>query len=265
MRLLFCLLFSIPLSLSACDCFYTEYFCEYTKAALEWSPDNTVVMRARLKEYRTPNVDGFFPLYDFEVLDVLVGEFDAPIVSLLGQDGANCNGPNTQPTEGQEYVMMFSRREGYFSAYGIDDFSNPYPIHDYPGCGDGTLEVSNNRVLGKITEGLSSISLNSLRDHLSECLGEEFIKPPGAGILPYYEASVLPNPASESFTVTFAEPTPVFAVRLYDMRGRVISGTKNDGQELTEHLVNVSQLPAGIYQLMVLTDGIRVRKQVVVL
>jgi len=88
MRLLLYLLFSFPLGLSACSCIFTEYFCDYTESYLEWSPDSVVVMRGRLADFRTPDVNGSLPLYDFKVEEVLVGDFSEPFVSLLGPNVA---------------------------------------------------------------------------------------------------------------------------------------------------------------------------------
>ena len=265
MRYFFYLLLYVPLSLSACSCVFTSQFCDYTEAYLEWSPDSTVVMRARLLEYRTPDVNGFFPLYDYEVLEVLVGEFDAPMVSLLGQDGANCNGPWAQVRAGEEYIVMFSNRKNYFSAYGIRNFSNPYPIHDYPGCGDATLALENGLVSGPIADGVTRLNLDAFKDQLGGCIGEELLNAGPFGNLLSYEATVRPNPASEIFLVTFTEATPVFALQLFDVAGRLVSEDRYGGQEIMEHRVNVSDLPAGVYQLIVKTDGLWIKKRVVVI
>lgn len=265
MRFLLYIFFSFPLGLSACSCFYIENFCDYTESYLEWSPDSVVVMRGRLEDFRTPDVSGFFPLYDFKVLEVLVGDFSEPFISLLGQDGANCNGPVVSLFENREYIVMFSNRVNYFSAYGIDDFQNPYPIFDYPGCGDATLEVKNNQVTGKISSGTSSVSMAGFSDLLGNCLGET-INPPGTGpVFDRYEARVYPNPTTDKFQVVFTDPAPVFQVDLYDVAGRLISREVLDGTPISDHIVNVNQLPAGVYQLVMETNGLRVRKQVIVL
>jgi hypothetical protein len=76
---------------------------------------------------------------------------------------------------------------------------------------------------------------------------------------------VYPNPTSDRFRVFFAEPAPVFDAALYDVAGRLISREKLDGTPITEHIANVNRLPSGVYQLVMETDGLRVRKQVMVL
>lgn len=268
MRFLFYIFLSLPIGLSACTCVFTEYFCDYTESYLEWSPDSVVVMRGRFQEFRTPDVSGYFPLFDFQVVEVLVGDFSAPFVSLLGQDGANCNGPypyNTELVRGQEYVVLFSNRKGYFSAYGINDFQNQYPIYDYPGCGDATLEVRNGKVEGNISAGTSSVSIREFSGLLGDCLGMETNSSGYLSEVNRYEASVYPNPATDQFKVDFSKPTPVLNVSLYDVAGRLISREELDGSPINEHIVDVNRLPAGVYQLVIETDGVRVRKQVMVL
>lgn len=265
MRLLILLFLFMPVMSSACSCFYTESFCEYTENFFEWTEGETVVVRARFKEFRTPDVNGYAPLFDFVILEVIAGEMDASIVSLWGQDGGNCNGPIMQLNEGAEYMVMFSSRPGYTSYYGdlATGINNPYPIHDFPGCGPATLPISGTTITGAIAPGISSISVSSFRQQLAECVGEEVIANPENPLFPVYEATVSPNPAREFFTVTFAEPAPVFQISLYDMLGRLISREQLNGALISSHEVIIEKLPAGVYVLVMETDGIRVKKQVV--
>lgn len=265
MRLLILLFLFMPAMSSACSCYYTETFCEYTKNFFEWTEGETVVVRARFKAFRTPDVNGYAPLFDFVILEVIAGEIDAPIVSLWGQDGGNCNGPIMQLTEGDEYMVMFSSRPGYSTYYGglADGIENPYPIHDFPGCGPATLSIRGATVTGAIAPGISTISTIRFRQQLAECVGEEVIVKPEYPLLPVYEVTVSPNPARESFTVAFTVPAPVLQVSLYDMLGRLISREQLNGALISSHEVIIEKLPAGVYVLVMETDGIRVKKQVV--
>lgn len=267
MRSLFFFLLLFPVSATACTCYFTEYFCEYAEGYLEWSPDSTVIARVKFEEFRTPDVNGYAPLYDFRVLDVLVGDFEAPFVSLWGQDGGNCNGPIMELREGGVYIVLFSNRTGYSTYYSelLGGINNRYPIHDYPGCGPATLAIRSGRVTGPLGPGKTSISLNTLIPFLEDCSGIDVESPGGFFDLPSYSARVWPNPTSGRFVVGFEEPAPVFSTSLYDMRGRLIGEEKLDGALISEHEINLDKVPAGVYQLVMQTDGISVKKRVVVL
>ncbi|WP_020569908.1 T9SS type A sorting domain-containing protein [Neolewinella persica] len=267
MRLLILLFLILPSSVFACSCFWTEDFCEYTANYFEWTEGKVVVARAKFIEFRSPTVDGFAPLFDFEILEVLVGELTENHVTLWGQDGANCNGPVIEMDEGQEYMVMFPSTEGYSSAYGSlsGGIPNRYPIYDYPGCGPATLVVQGERVSGPIAEGVNAMFKPAFYDQLAECVGEENMNAEGPTVrYKTYEAIVRPNPASDHFIVEFETEVPVFAVSLYDVLGRLVSRDQLGGVGTTSHEVNVSGLPAGVYILVVETDGIRVKRRIVV-
>jgi hypothetical protein len=267
MRLLILLFLILPSSIFGCSCFWTDDFCEYTANYFEWREGEVIVVRAKFLEFRTPDVDGFAPLYDFEILEVLVGELEEGEVSLWGQDGANCNGPVIELDEGKEYMIMFPSTEGYSSAYSnlSGGIPNRFPIYDYPGCGPATLEVQRQSVSGPIADGVDRILKSDFYDKLAECVGEENVnfEQPGTGYN-NYEAIVRPNPASDHFTIEFETEVPVFAVSLYDVLGRLVSRDQLDGVGTRSHQVNVAYLPSGIYVLVLETDGLRVKKRIVV-
>jgi len=227
-----------------------------------------VIVRAKFIEFRTPAVDGYAPLYDFEVMEVIAGDLDNRFVSLWGQDGANCNGPVIELSEEGEYIVMFPSTEGYSSAYaGLSGgIENRYPIYDYPGCGTSTLQVLRQTISGQIAEGVNDILKSAFYELLEECTGVEVdIKTPGFGELyNSYEATIRPNPASDNFIIDFDTAVPVFAVSLYDALGRLISNDQLGGVETTSHQVNVANLPSGVYNLVVGTDGVRIKKRIVV-
>ncbi len=265
--LLFFLLLLLPVPASACLCFFTQHFCDYAGGYLEWSPDSTVIARVKFEEFRTPNVNGFAPLYDFKVLDVLVGEYEAPFVTLWGQDGGNCNGPVMALREGRDYIVLFTSYTGYSTYYsGLrGGINNRYPIHDYLGCGPATLAINRGRVTGPLGPGKTSVSLNNLIPFLEECTGVDVESPGGFFDLPSYSARVWPNPTNGRFMVGFGKPTPIYSASLYDMRGRLIEEERLDGSLISEHEISLDKVPAGVYQLVMQTDGISVKKRVVVI
>ncbi len=267
MRSLLFFLLLLPIPAAACTCFFIGDFCDYAEGYLEWSPDSTVIARVKFEEFRTPDVNGFAPLYDFKVLDVLVGEFEAPFVSLWGQDGGNCNGPIMELQQGRDYIVLFTNYAGYSTYYselrgGID---NRYPIHNYPGCGPATLSITRGRITGPLGPGKTSVSLNGFVPFLEECAGITIENPGGVFDIKSYSATIWPNPTNGRFVVGFEEPAPVFSASLYDMRGRLIEEERLDGSPISQHEISLNKVPAGVYQLVMQTDGVSVKKRVVVI
>jgi hypothetical protein len=267
MRLLILLFLFLPFKATAGSCIWTDYFCDYSANYFEWTEGETTIVRAKFLEFRAPDVDGYAPLYDFEILEVIAGEMNENFVSLWGQDGANCNGPVIELTDEREYIVLFPTEEGYSSAYttlsgGIE---NRYPIFNYPGCGTGTLEVQGQTIRGLIAEGVDVSSKAAFYERLEECAGIDVNSPEGPDRYNSYEVTILPNPVSDHFEVVFESETPVFDVSLYDMLGRLVLRNQLNGVGTTSHEMEVANLPAGVYNLVIGTDGLRVKKQVIVL
>ena len=60
--------------------------------------------------------------------------------------------------------------------------------------------------------------------------------------------SIFPNPASESITVSFDEPTSLEKIYIYDITGRLIQSLNMDtGQDVGTYLLGVQDLPTGSY------------------
>ncbi len=267
MRLFPYLLLLFPATGFACSCAWTETFCAYTKSYLSWTEGNTVVARVRLVKFANASRQGYFPLYDFELLEVYAGEAAlGDRVSLLGQDGGNCNGVIEHYRIGAEYIVMYPNTPDKYTTYYDDsDVDNPYPIVDLPGCGPSVLTVDGWQVRGAITETITSVPLSTIRDELRECLGELFPqenpnpdRPRATGV------SILPNPATTSFTVQPEEATALYGIAFYDMLGRLIWKDELSGEIVTEYRVSVVGLPAGVYVLVMQTDGLRIKEQVIV-
>ena len=265
MKYLIYLLLLIPAAGQACSCLFTEYFCDYAASFYEWSGEDVTIVRAQYIDFRLAE-GGRVPLFDVLVKEVISGTaVIGQTYSLLGQDGANCNGPIISMDEGGEYIILFVNKDGFHSSYsGVTLANNPFPVRNFPGCGTSALLVDGRDVSGKIAEGSSRASLAALKSQLEECVGPDIINTDPATNYPrFVDATISPNPASESFRVSF-EPTPISTVDLYDINGRLVSRDDLGQLEVSEHTVNVSQLPAGVYILVMETDGIRIKKRVVV-
>ncbi|MEP2278105.1 PKD domain-containing protein, partial [Maribacter sp.] len=60
--------------------------------------------------------------------------------------------------------------------------------------------------------------------------------------------SIFPNPASESITVSFDEPTSLTQIYIYDITGKLVQILKmNDSQDVGTYLIGVQDLPTGSY------------------
>ena len=60
--------------------------------------------------------------------------------------------------------------------------------------------------------------------------------------------NISPNPANESVTVSFDEPTPLTQIYVYDITGRLVKFLKMDASEnLETYLIGVQDLPTGSY------------------
>ena len=60
--------------------------------------------------------------------------------------------------------------------------------------------------------------------------------------------NIFPNPANESVTVSFDEPTPLTQIYVYDITGRLVKFLKMDASENVEtYLLGVQDLPTGSY------------------
>lgn len=271
MRYLIPLLFLLlPAAGRACSCIYTDNFCKYSANYFEWTQDSTLVARVKFTRFRdAAGQSGYFPLYDFTITEVLAGNGPraGDRISLLGQDGANCNGGISDPRSGQEFVLFFaSRPDSYFSAYGIENVDNPYPIYDLPGCGVSVLPLRNGRVSGAIAQGVRTLSYAEFKEQLHLCLPEKYREPePDLGPWPFSVGAIVsPNPARDRFVVALSAPAAIYNVSLYDMVGRLITRESLDGEVITEHTLTVAGLPSGVYVLVMHTNGVRVKEQVVV-
>ncbi len=69
-----------------------------------------------------------------------------------------------------------------------------------------------------------------------------------------------PNPATDRLTVYSNELTGVFTISIFDLNGKVISSRQGSAAQTTT--VDVSDLPAGIYQLQLNSNGKSMTKQI---
>ena len=268
------LFFLFSSTASACSCLFTNDFCSYVSMMAAWDTTgtNTVVARVRLREIRLP--EPYVPLYDFAIEEVLLGRYGEENISLVGQNGFNCNGPYERLETGEELIIVFGENE-FWRDYGRDSLNNPYPVSVFPGCGESYLKVVGSEAVGQVTEELLSVRLTSVGDQLAECLpadhpllteGEPEVV---VGEAPF-AISVYPNPAQGRFTVLADATARVRLVELYTIRGRFVGSVTPscraaDGCPEWPVEVPVPNLPAGVYYVVVWAEKASVRQKIVIL
>lgn len=267
MRLTIYFLLLLPNLASACSCFFTEYFCDYI--SLYQSDEAPVsIVRVDFLEFRAAE-DGRLPLYDLEILEVYAGTYAVgDTVSLLGQDGLNCNGPIIQMAAGEEYMLFFSESDQYFSAwFNPGEAINPYPIHDFPGCGDGAMRTNEDGVVGKLAEGVGFVAKDQFSALLLECLPGDFVLSeddfdPDRGRI---DARVYPNPAVDRLTVSLNQEVVVRDAQIFDLRGRRWGSVAWPASGSTRKFdLDLAELASGVYFLVVYTELGIVRERLVV-
>lgn len=244
-------------SLSACSCGTMRSFCEMTTDLFATYPDSSVVAHARYLGLRTPLQRVY--LHDFELISTLRGIVVTDTISLLGQDGLNCNGPIIEMDAGSEYVMLYATNE-----FGVDqqfpEYENPYSVYHFFGCGHAALRLEEGLVRGDIAPGVGEIAFDELMDDLDECATEGTVSDFNPESI-RNSVRVFPNPATERITVAWAGRAT--GIEVLDITGRVrLSATSVGLRE--QHEFDVSQLPAGVYVVrLAAAQGVVARKVVV--
>ncbi len=84
--------------------------------------------------------------------------------------------------------------------------------------------------------------------------GFSAVKTARSGGLNLAQVEVSPNPASETFTVRLTNMDGSFRVSLHDWQGRLLQSIRQDDAETNSMDFQVSQLPSGLYFLLVQTE-----------
>ena len=255
--LLFVLLFSCG-TLSACSCDFVPNFSNYSSGFFYNSDTAGVIHHVKMIEFRNPEEGAY--LYDFVVLEHLYGGMVPDTITLWGQDGGNCNGPIRQMMAEGEYLLLHSAAQSIFSYFGhtLENFENPYPIYDFPGCGPAALKVENGEVVGPLAPNVGGFTIDSVRANIDEIAAGTLVST-ADGQLPAVEFNAWPNPTSGALNLSFQSPVPADRFDLIDITGRVVRTSKNAvGQIVRNASLDANDLPAGVYIARVLLTNGRV-------
>jgi hypothetical protein len=215
--------------------------------------------------YRNPEEGAY--LFDFVLIEHLYGGTVADTVTLWGQDGGNCNGPIRQLTEGNEYILLHSATQGILSYYDhtLENFSNPYPVYDFQGCGPAAININEGVISGSIAPGISSYTIDEFKVDMEDCIGGQLVGTIG-GELPAVDFFAWPNPTAGQLTLDFGQSVTAERLDLLDVTGRVVN-TQNIavGQRSRTFNIDASGLPSGVYVVRILLENGRIGSKRIVI
>lgn len=208
----------------ACSCFYiSDYFCP----SATWSNENSfdTLYIARVKVTR---IDGYY--MDVKIEENLQHILPDNEITILGQDGLNCN----------LWLSPFSVGNSYILA--IYESSWEQGLYDLSGCGRFWLPIIGDNVEGNISEDIQQQDYAAFRQSIAQCTGLTAAgDPQPASILLY------PNPTAGDLFIDSLQPEQSLDYSLYNSRGQLLStGRVNGGPSPS---LSLAGLPAGVYLL----------------
>lgn len=249
--LAFFLLCMLPnVSLSACSCGEFPTFCE---KAVNY---NLFLGRVVGQQLATPingGLDGVFT--NLEVINPMNSEGIVDTVSMINQDGFNCNGSIYNLAIGDTVVISIVDLENGFDV--IEGYDNVPHHRKYNlfGCGTYFLEVINGQV-GGITSNQIAVSLaDFLLSPQENCPIVTSTENPLAGSIRLY-----PNPVVDQLRIQNQGETMING-SLTDLNGALIRQFRISAGDVEE--LPLSDLPSGTYVIR-LDDGLRSHSEMVV-
>jgi len=220
----------------ACSCIYlSDYFCPSVYDG------NSIILGVVLNKYLAgPNQA---PLMDIATIEWLKTEDPTQdTISVLGQDGLNCNESLFYFSPGDTVVLALY---GYGGGWHPVDIS-PYPIYNLSGCGRYFLSYSLGNVVGPIRSGVAAQPLEDFKAGLEECIAlmvtgvDELIQ--NDQLIP-----ISPVPASEELYIEIhASIGSPDRLRFFNAQGQLLN---LQPQSLNDQRirVDVSALSPGVY------------------
>ena len=210
----------------ACSCFYiSDYFCP----SASWVNSNSstalhIVQVKVLRHY------GYY--MDVEIADNLQNTIPENEITILGQDGLNCN----------EYLNPFT--EGDFFILAIYPSNWEEGVYDLSGCGRFWLPVNEGKVQGNINENVQEQNYAVFKQGLAQCAGITPAEEPGLASLLLY-----PNPTSGELFLDGLNPAARLKYTIYSYSGqRLRSGLVEGGSSPS---LSLSGLPSGLYLIRI--------------
>jgi hypothetical protein len=225
----------------ACSCFYlSDYFCVTLSEGSVFGGTPHITFGRVLNKYVAgPNQA---PLMDIEIVEWLKTEDPSPdTISVLGQDGLNCNESLSYFAVGDTVILAL----GYYGDGWHPIDISPHRIYNLSGCGRYFLHYTDGYVTGPIRPGVSDEPFADFKSGLETCIlltdTEEI---PEEDVL----VSLYPNPANDQLNLKIGSrigaPDRLYFLNAY---GQTISlkATRSEDGLITG--VDVSALSPGLY------------------
>ncbi|MCB0637197.1 MAG: T9SS type A sorting domain-containing protein [Lewinella sp.] len=241
--LILLLLAALPATLLPCSCApFPDTFCEVLQG-------NEILITgevlSKYVRYQDGNPDNWsVPLMDVKIETTLAGEpLGIDTISLVGQDGLNCNAWIGDFEMGQRLLIAIPAWS-LGSTNWYPDF--PLPNHRaFPlfGCGQYFLNLSaNDQLSGPIRPGVNVLDLSTFISELDQCLlGTATVENQRERL------RVFPNPATDRITLDYqAEQPSVWQV--FHAQGQLLETLRLEGAGQQQE-IDIAHWPAGVYWL----------------
>lgn len=172
---------------------------------------------------------------DVVLLDSIYGDFPSDTITVVGQDGLNCNATLNFFNVGDSLVLnLFTR----------DDSMNS--TMDLIACFFSSLTYSNDVVTGMIEPGVQTKSYQDFKKDIDNCLlmvntqqieGETWI--------------IYPNPVHDFFEIK--TDNFILDISIFNTSGQVVMNLSGINER--NKIVAVSELERGVYIIRVYTEG----------
>lgn len=221
-----------------CSCFYiSDYFCPTMNWAAPYLEQNPLfIVKAKVL-----GINGY--LMDVKITENIFDEVSNEEVTIIGQDGLNCNQGLGPFAEGQEVILAL------YEAY-------EQGMYNLNGCGRFYLHVDGDDVVGPISNETNSQPYTEFRSGITECFQITSTEYPEEAL----DISVFPNPCTDQLQVKLAGSSINSQVVLMNTNGQVLERILSN-DPIAE--LNMGPYPAGLYFVQVV-QGNRVFSQKVV-
>ncbi|MCB0547826.1 MAG: T9SS type A sorting domain-containing protein [Phaeodactylibacter sp.] len=222
------LLFALVLySSQACSCIYiSDYFCPTTS----WYNANGGSNTFYIAQVKVVSRYGYY--MDVQVVDNLQNTLPENELTILGQDGLNCN----------EWLNPF--QEGAFYIVAIYKSNWEEGPYDLNGCGRFWLPVIDEKVQGNIAPDISQQSYEEFKQQLAGCAA---ILSTDGQVLNAVHA--FPNPTTGDLHLSGLEPGTAPDYMLCNLAGQVLSSGTITNTNGMPPVLSLEGLSEGLYIL----------------
>lgn len=209
----------------ACSCFYiSDYFCP----SASWFNSNVTSSTLYILQAKVVSIYGYH--MDVQVVENLQHTLPETDITILGQDGLNCN----------EWLGHFEAGKTYILALSASFWEEG--VYDLSGCGRFWLPVADGIVQGNINEGTPQQDYEAFKQSLAQCAGITPTESPELASI-----HLFPNPTAGMLFLNGLEPGAALGYGLYTLTGQMLRSGNIQGGPSPGLLL--AGLPPGVYLL----------------